>query len=90
MQAELKKIRPLQSGKILALMYAFVAAVMFPFVIIGAMLSKEGIVNAVPMVILLVLYPLFGFLAGIAGSWFYNLIAKWVGGFRFTVEQKEG
>jgi len=41
------------------------------------------------MLVMVMLYPLFGFIGGIILAALYNLAAKWVGGIRFTMEQWE-
>ena len=87
MERELKRIAVLQTGKILAILYAFIGAIMIPFMLIMALVSRGGITAMVPMISMLVLYPVMGFVGGIIMAALYNLVAKWVGGFRFTVEE---
>ena len=89
MQTEVKKLAVLQMGKVLAVSYAFIAVIMVPFILIGMATSPKGAAGVLPMLIMVILYPLFGFVSGIILAALYNLAAKWVGGIRFILEQSE-
>ncbi len=86
MERELKRLAVVQTGKILAILYAFIGVIMIPFILIGALANPRGIATMVPMIVMVVLYPVMGFVGGIIMAALYNLVAKWVGGLRFTVE----
>ena len=89
MKKELKRLDVLQTGKVLGVLYAFIAAIILPFMLIGMLLNPKGGGGAALTLILVVLYPLLGFIGGILMASFYNLTAKWVGGIRFTLEESE-
>lgn len=86
MERELKRIAVVQAGKVLAILYAFIGAIIIPFMLIMALVSRGGIKAMVPMLVMLVLYPVLGFIGGIILAALYNRVARWIGGFRFTVE----
>ncbi len=86
MERELKRLGVVQTGKILGILYAFIGVIMIPIMLIVALVSPRGIAAAVPMIVMIILYPVMGFVGGIIMAALYNLVAKWVGGLRFTVE----
>ncbi|HMO41681.1 MAG TPA: hypothetical protein PKE17_19870 [Saprospiraceae bacterium] len=86
MQTELKRLSILQTGKMLAVMYSFITVITLPIILIGG--ASKGTSSAIPMVVVL-LYPVFGFVGGIVLAVLYNLAAKWIGGLRFTIEPSE-
>jgi len=91
MDRELTKVDVLQAGKILGILYACFAVISLPLVVlraIGYSRAHSGEFSAaIAMVGKLLLYPVIGFVAGIILAAVYNLIAKWVGGLRFRVEE---
>lgn len=60
---------------------------MIPFILIGAIASRGNMAAMLPMIVMVVLYPVMGFVGGIIMAALYNVVAKWVGGLRFTVEE---
>ncbi|MBI2441161.1 MAG: hypothetical protein HYV35_07315 [Lentisphaerae bacterium] len=89
MQTELKRFAVLRMGKVSALLYAFLTVIMLPFILIAMLLSPNGGASVIPMLIIVLLYPLLGFVGGVIMAALYNLAAKWVGGIRFTLDQSE-
>lgn len=100
----LKRIAPLQAGKVLAVLYAGMALIFVPFFGIAALAgafagqtqeggAAVGAIGCGMMLLMAVLVPvayaIFGFLGGIIGAGLYNLIAGWVGGLEFVVEDVE-
>ncbi len=100
MHLKLKRIAPLQAGKILAALHGLLSLVFIPFVLvfvsIATLASRQG-GNAPPipfmfgmglgMIVLLpVFYALMGFLGGVIGAFVYNLLAGWLGGFELEFE----
>jgi len=90
MEKELRHIQPVQAGKILAILYGIIGIIMLPFFLLTMALSPRGIETTAPMLIMIFLYPVMGFLGGIIMAALYNLVAKWVGGLRFTLEEHAG
>jgi hypothetical protein len=87
---ELKRFSVLQTGKILGAVYRIFGVIMIPFILIGAILNPGGIGEMMPLIVMAVLYPIIGFISGIfAAAAYNNVVAKWVGGLRFTVEDVE-
>ena len=87
MKKRIKSISVLQMGKILALAYLGLALIMLPFFLIGALFNPK---NAIIPLIMIILYPILGFIGGIVMAFAYNLSAKLVGGLVFTVEDVQG
>ncbi|MDC0936052.1 hypothetical protein OAS39_07180 [Pirellulales bacterium] len=86
MERELKSLDVVQTGKILAIFYAFLGVIMIPFVVIGALANQFDTAKVVPMILMLFFYPVMAFVSGIIMAALYNLVAKWFGGLRFSIE----
>lgn len=91
----LKRIAPLQAGKILAILYGIMGLLFMPVFMmisaIGANLPSEQRVGMMAfgmgmMLFMPVIYAVMGFVFGVLGAALYNVIAKWVGGFEVEVE----
>lgn len=91
----IKRIAPLQLGKMLALLYGIIGLIFIPFFLFmtafssqmpadqrtGVMAMGVGMAIAAP-----ILYAVFGFIGGIIGACIYNLLAKFAGGIEVEVE----
>lgn len=100
----LKRLAPLQAGKMLAALYGLLSLVvvpfMFAFMTLGSLVARHQGGSPAPalpllfgmgvgfMIFLPVLYALMGFVFGVIGAWVYNLLAGWLGGFEITLELK--
>lgn len=87
MKRRITRLAVLQTGKLLAVLYAFVSVLMLPFMLI-ALLAGGGRAVA-PMLGMLVLYPIMGFVGGILVAAIYNLAARCVGGLEVSVDAIE-
>ena len=83
MKTCIKKFSVLQTGKILSLLYGFLSIIMLPFVLILGSKAENGS----SMVMMLLLYPILGFLGGMIMASLYNLSANWIGGLEVTIEE---
>jgi len=101
MHLKLKRIAPLQAGKMLAALYGLLSLVMVPFMLVfvamGSFVARShgGSVSPLPLmfgmgvgflIFLPVLYAAMGFVGGVIGAWLYNLLARWIGGFELEFE----
>lgn len=95
MTRRIKRITPLQLGKILAVLYGVGGLLAAPvFLLIGLAGSASGQNTAVPAVLggvvgavlAPVIYAIMGFLIGVVGAFVYNLVAGWLGGIEVEVE----
>jgi hypothetical protein len=87
MKKRIKNVTPLQLGKMLATLYAVLAVVLIPFMLIGVMFSKQPKMPGIILAIILpMIYIALGFLFGVIGAFVYNLCAKWIGGVEVEVE----
>ena len=101
MTRRLKRIAPLQAGKILAVLYGCMGLIFLPFIalagVAGALAQHAQSTAAVPAaltagllfvvaIFMPIAYAVMGFVIGIVGAAIYNLIARWIGGFEIEVE----
>ena len=91
----LKRIAPLQLGKMLACLYGIMGLIAAPFFLLMSMATANlpaqqrgifaimgvGFALALPL-----LYAAMGFITGLIGAALYNLLAKWIGGIEVEVE----
>lgn len=89
---ELTYIGPLRAGIILAILQGALGLILMPFFFLTFILGSHGspaaAFGAVFFIFVPVGYAIMGFLTGVIGAVVYNLIAKWVGGFEFRVQDK--
>ena len=83
MKKRISRLSVLQTGKFLGLLYTLLAAIMIPFFLLAFASQPQGMV---PMLLMLLMYPVMGFLGGLLMAVFYNLVAKWIVGIEVTVE----
>jgi len=91
----LRRIAPLQLGKIMGLTYGIFGLLFIPFIVLASSLSAMvpaqarggfmamgvGMAIAAP-----IFYAVLGFIFGVVGAFIYNLIAGWVGGIEVEIE----
>ena len=96
MQLKLRRIAPLQAGKILAAFYGLVSLLFVPFMMAFFAFASfsarhHGTAHPPPlplmfgmgvgfMIFLPFFYAAMGFVGGVLGAWVYNLLAGWLGG----------
>ena len=102
MNLKLKRIAPLQAGKMLAAFYGLISLIIVPFIMvfmavggIAAASQHGGGAATMPMMmgmglgfmlLLPIMYAVMGFVFGIIGAFVYNLMARWMGGFELEFE----
>jgi hypothetical protein len=91
----IKRIAPVQLGKMLAILYGIMGLIFIPFFLIasalasamparqrvGMMALSAGFAVAAPL-----MYAAMGFVIGALGAVIYNVVAKWIGGIEVEVE----
>lgn len=91
----IKRITPLQLGKMLAVLYGIMGLLFLPFLLIMSFVASQapaeqrvgmmafgfGFALLAP-----VMYAAMGFLIGLLGALIYNLVAKWIGGIEVEFE----
>jgi len=91
----IKRIAPLQLGKMLAILYGIMGLIFIPFfLLMSAMASQMPAQQRVGMlafgfgfaVSAPLMYAAMGFVFGALGAVIYNLVAKWIGGIEVEVE----
>ena len=89
MKKQITSISPVQTAKVFALLYFFIA---IPFVVLMFLgISMSHTPSAFPAAMVFIapfMYAFVGFVFTLFGSWVYNLAAKWVGGIEYTSDDK--
>jgi hypothetical protein len=91
MNKRLTRIAPLKAGIVLGVLYALLACIMVPFLLLaGAGMAAAARSNggSIPMgfmfgagaLFLPIMYGGIGFICGLIAAAVYNLVAKWTGG----------
>jgi hypothetical protein len=104
MNLKLKRIAPVQAGKMIGALYALFSLIFVPFILlfmtIGSMAARSqgGNVPALPfmfgmgvgfVVFIPVIYGVLGFIFGALAALIYNLLAKPLGGFALEFESDQ-
>jgi hypothetical protein len=92
--SRLRRIDPVQFALVSAVIYAVLALIMAVpamfFMMSMASISKEAMpmffTGPLMIVVLPVMYGVFGFIGGIIFAALYNLVAGWTGGVEITLE----
>jgi hypothetical protein len=91
----IKRIAPLQAGKVLAILYGAMGLIFLPFFLLmmaitsqlpGAQRGIFAFIGVGMALALPVFYACMGFVFGVLGAVIYNLVAQWVGGIEVEVE----
>jgi hypothetical protein len=91
----IKRIAPLQLGKMLAILYGIIGLLVIPVFLVMASVGSqlpEGqrgafmAMGAGAAIFAPIIYAVMGFIIGVIGAFIYNLVAKWVGGIEVEVE----
>ncbi len=95
---QIKKIEPLSAGKLLGTLYAliglFIGGIFTLLALVGVAAGGGGgdaalgsILGGIGAIIMMPLfYGVLGFLGGLVGAFFYNIIAGMVGGISLEIE----
>src|SRR5262245_41390838 len=101
MTRRLKRIAPLQAGKMLAVVYGCMSLILLPFFALAGVLgafaqhsqsdqtAPAALVGGVMLgmgIFMPIVYSAMGFILGVASAALYNLVARWIGGFEVEVE----
>lgn len=99
MKKTLKRIAPLQFGKVVGAVYGLLSLIFVPFMLlfalIGSLVPSEHnspsplIAVGIALVLAIILpifYAVMGFIFGALGAWGYNLVSGLVGGIEVEVE----
>jgi Transmembrane domain of unknown function (DUF3566) len=102
MKRRIKRIAPLQAGKMLGVLYACMGLIFLPFIGVAALAGAfaqqaqgqgSGAATTVGIALMIVfglfvpiIYGVMGFLVGVIGAAIYNFIAQWIGGIEVEVE----
>jgi ABC-type Co2+ transport system permease subunit len=88
MKKTIKRISPVQLGKLLAAVYALFSVIFVPFLLIAVLTAPEGRgLSLVFCIVMPIIYIVLGFIGGIIGAFIYNIAAGWVGGIEIEIEE---
>jgi hypothetical protein len=92
MPTQIVNVCKLQTAKVMAVMYLVISLPIAFFMQVPLFLGKHEPGSEVLWIMLLVpvLYALFGFVFTFVGAWIYNGVASKIGGIQFTVAEVEG
>jgi hypothetical protein len=103
MKRRITRVAPLQTGKMLGILYTGMGLIFLPFFMLAAAAGAfaphgQATSSAAPPAAAIAgiimgmgtlmpfIYGAMGFFVGVIGAAFYNLIARWIGGFEVEVE----
>lgn len=91
MKKQIKSISILQTSKVIALFYVLISLI-YSFIGVLMVAFGSGPIKAMGAIYIFMplLMGIIGFLMMLLCCWLYNVVAKWVGGIEFTVEEIEG
>jgi len=88
MKIQIKRIAPVQAGKISAALYGLLSLIIVPCVVLASIFAPKG--GHFPIYLALIfpiIYAGLGFLLGALCAFIYNVVAKWFGGIELTYEE---
>jgi hypothetical protein len=100
MKRRIKRIAPLQAGKMMGVLYACMGLIFLPFFMLAGLAgafaqhAQQGQAAAAAItgvmfgmgLLMPVIYGVMGFIFGVISAALYNLIARWIGGIEVDVE----
>jgi transmembrane protein DUF3566 len=102
MKRRIKRISPLQAGKMLGALYACMGLILLPFFALAAVAgafapsTEQSAGASAPAlfvgmmfgfgIFMPIIYGVMGFIGGIIAAALYNVFARWIGGIEVEVE----
>jgi len=86
MKKQIKNFSILQTSKVLAILYGVIAILFVPFLLIPSIANGNGVSMIIFSLAAPFLYAILGFIFTALFCWIYNIVAKYVGGIEFTLE----
>ena len=85
MKVQVRRFGILRVGLMLGILYGFLALVALPFMVLSMGFSENRVEILMPLLMIL-LYPVMGFIGGIISAALYNLAARIVGGIKMELD----
>ena len=82
-KVQVRRFGVLEMGNLFMVLYAFLAAFLSPIFIVKAIHDHSGVLEVLLMI---VVYPLVGFVVGILAAVLYNLASKVIGGLKIELD----
>jgi hypothetical protein len=73
-------------GNLLMVLYGFISVILLPVFLITVFVNPK---ESIPLLCMMILYPLMGFIGGIIGAALYNLASKLIGGIALELDVEE-
>jgi hypothetical protein len=86
MKKQIVQVSPFQSAKVMAFIYLVTSVPIALLMAIPAMLGSTS-VSLTILILMPLLYMLFGFLGTLLAAWIYNVVAARVGGVEFMTSE---
>ena len=92
MKKQIVHVSVLQTSKVAAALYFVMSIPLVLIMMIPVMLASGSVpgVSVGMLIIFPIIYLIFGFIFTAVAAWIYNLVAKVVGGFEFSVNEVPG
>lgn len=90
MKKQILHVSVFQSAKVMAVLYFVISIPLVLLMAIPSLLSNApgARFSLVLLILMPILYLIFGFLFSALGAWVYNLVAARIGGFEFTLSER--
>ncbi|MEO8001990.1 MAG: hypothetical protein ABI644_08940 [Arenimonas sp.] len=90
MKKQIVRIAPVQTAKVVAVLYFVVSIPFIAIMAISLMFTPKGSGPGLAFMIAIpFLYLVFGFIFTALAAWIYNQVAKYVGGIEYTASEVE-
>jgi hypothetical protein len=86
MKKQILQVSPFQSAKVMAFIYLVTSVPIALLMAIPAMLGSASVSLSI-LILMPLLYMLFGFLGTLLAAWIYNVVAARVGGVEFMTAE---
>ena len=90
MKKQIVNVSMLQTAKVFAVFYFVVSIPIVGLMALGMMFTPAPSMGIGMLVIIPIMYAVFGFLFTLLGAWIYNMVASQIGGIEFTTEEVSG
>lgn len=87
MKKQIVNVSIAQTAKVAAALYFVISLPLVAIMMLTTLVTGQGGIGIVFMILLPVLYVIFGFIFTAIAAWLYNLVAARIGGIEFTTAE---
>jgi len=84
MKKQIINVSPFQTAKVFAVLYFLISLPLVGLMALMFSFSPAPHPGLGFLIIFPFIYLIFGFIFTVIGAWFYNIVAKWIGGIEYT------